>query len=889
MDKPSTKTGRAYSRYGPYCKKMEAVQKIVRKIKSKKEKGICLTPKEILLDYVINNKTNDLKTLFNAKLLKYRYSDPEYNNYSVDILSIACALEEVEAETVKCLIELGADIRCRDVDYFLPFHYVKLRTDNKNVLKVITDELKNRKFNLEILDDHDQIAEGNISPNETIDDPLEETDPKDFLFKLVKNKEEHKFLNCKGEIISEYANSDNGEMTLLQFACKNRTERIVKLLLEKGADKNIFTSSKRETPLQIAAEHDFYGIFEILIKEYKNDEEIPKYVISQFLPRLLQHYDSTEIKNKSSCDLLLKKIKANKHSYDLNERKEVTGYTPLHYAARYADTATVINLLDIGASLVCRNHSGFMPVQYLDPEQLEAVLDNCVQGDSFKRNVEDFEVSINFRALLPKKVETKNNNDQLSSSTANNNDSGMQNEPNNADRTTESTSLLNPNNSKKSDSQSSASVATNNDIEIGIRNVSNKGDTTTKATSLLNPNNSKKSDSQSSASVATNNDIERGIRNVPNKGDTTTKATSLLNPNNSNESDIVYETDLVFYMSKVSELKHLLKHPVIVSFLYMKWHRTRWIFWMNLTFYLTCCAFLVLHVFFGCTTLWWILLFTCFMLILREIFQYFSLPEYFTNVENWMALSLIGLVILILSNMFSINTKKAFSSMSMLLAGLKLILMVGQHPNLSTNLVILRTVSYNFFKFLLCYLLLILAFPLSFYIIFTEEHQQPSANNTEENNNDSFANPGMSLFKTVVMLTGELDASNINFRTSPIIGRLIFIIFIFIVVIILLNLLNSLAVSDTQMIRNDAELISYIERVRYIRYIEMIFGDSTQNLLYRKIKFIAEKSYLLSHLQITVLPNQNGQIKEINNLHLDQDTVQRIKDIIRTKVHISKE
>ncbi|XP_028146813.2 transient receptor potential cation channel protein painless [Diabrotica virgifera virgifera] len=869
MDNPSTSIDRYYPGYDPGRKKIDAVRDIVSGIISKKNEIYCPTPEELILDYVLKNKTKYLEKLFNANLLKCRYSHPVYTYY-VDILSIACVMEEVKAWTVECLIKMGADIRCRDVDSWEPLHYAALRSDYP-VLKDITDELKNRRFHLnEILVDNNNaldilfsygnkdsvdfvacakllIDEGinvNLADNnkitfpsdwantkklkdirkdiqdyydqitrgteETVDHEPDQTDPNDCLFELIKKKDEDGFLNYDSAIIVNLADSDNGKMTLLQFACENRTKRIVERLLKVGADKTKTTTIKKETPIEIAADRDYHEIFEILIDQYKENEEIPKYVISEFLPRLLQAYDSPLSKYKSSCDLLLKKLKANRNIYDLNEKTKNTGYTPLHYAARYADTATVIKLVEMGASLDCRNESGFMPVQYLDTEQLEAVLDNCVQGDlsDRKRKIKEFKVSINFSPLLPKKVETKNNNTD----------------------------------------PSSASMETNNDIEI---------------------------------------------QNLDNNNDTTPESINLLNSNNVNKSDNIYETDLVFYMSGVPEFKHLLKHPVVASFLYLKWHSTRWLFWANLAFYLTFCAFLVINVFlnssiFQYTLLWFILSITLLVLAFREVFQMcLRCKKYFKNVENYMELLLIGLVALILLNCFSTSTQKAISSLSMLLAGLELILMIGQHPNLSTNLVILRTVSYNFFKFLLCYVLLILAFPLSFYIIFAKDPQELSANNTKEDDADPFENPGLSLFQTIVMLTGELNANDLrqNFEKFPIIGRLIFVIFIFMIVIILLNLLNGLAVSDTQMIRNDAELVSYIERVRYLRDIEMIFKDKKHCCLKLLgiLKRIAEKSSL-TRSKITVLPNQDGQIKEINNLCLDQEIVQRIKNIIRTKV-----
>ncbi|KAF2888674.1 hypothetical protein ILUMI_17499, partial [Ignelater luminosus] len=42
------------------------------------------------------------------------------------------------------------------------------------------------------------------------------------------------------------------------------------------------------------------------------------------------------------------------------------------------------------------------------------------------------------------------------------------------------------------------------------------------------------------------------------------------------------ETQVISYISKSAELRHLLMHPVVTSFLYIKWHRIRWLFWINL-------------------------------------------------------------------------------------------------------------------------------------------------------------------------------------------------------------------------------------------------------------------------------------------------------------------
>lgn len=91
----------------------------------------------------------------------------------------------------------------------------------------------------------------------------------------------------------------------------------------------------------------------------------------------------------------------------------------------------------------------------------------------------------------------------------------------------------------------------------------------------------------------------------------------------------------------------------------------------------------------------------------------------------------------------------------------------------------------------------------------------------------------------------------------------------------LFNLLNGLAVSDTQAIRDDAEIVSYVSRVRLMSYIEMLFQSPSFLVVgtLRRIcccwptvslKPIAGRIYLFPYKVpdnvIRVLPNQGSRI-----------------------------
>ncbi|XP_077292371.1 transient receptor potential cation channel family member painless [Arctopsyche grandis] len=324
---------------------------------------------------------------------------------------------------------------------------------------------------------------------------------------------------------------------------------------------------------------------------------------------------------------------------------------------------------------------------------------------------------------------------------------------------------------------------------------------------------------------------------------------------NDNDQFLAPETDALLYMTRHSELKPLLKHPVITSFLYLKWQRISCLFYANITFYSLFWLSLILHILFGfnpsdeksdiATTVAQvtrILTITgLVVLIMRETIQITVSPKkYLKSIENWLELFLIIVTCMIMfRELTPDNPMQELFSIAILLSSAELVLIIGQFPALSTNIVMLKTVSWNFFKFLLWYCILIIAFALSFYTLFrtvkTKDDENgekvafdPNKKNDEEEEKetDFFLDPGMSLFKTIVMLTGELDASDINFGLFPVTSHVIFIIFVFMIPIVLFNLLNGLAVSDTQAIKADAELVGHISRIQLISYFEnIVLGD----------------------------------------------------------------
>lgn len=297
-----------------------------------------------------------------------------------------------------------------------------------------------------------------------------------------------------------------------------------------------------------------------------------------------------------------------------------------------------------------------------------------------------------------------------------------------------------------------------------------------------------------------------------------------------------YEMEVFKYIACNGALKHLLKHPLLSSFLFLKWHRIRHILYANFVFYVIF-YFLLNAYILGMTydssankngtqtvnssndaalestlqvawyqnNLLWV--FTTVLLLLfisREILQFISCPwRYLGNLGNWLEAALIVLTFAVLC-----GAGPQVSAIVILLSAWELVILISQHPRMTTGIEMFRTVSFNFARFLFPYAFLILAFALAFYTLF------------KDGDDTSFPDPGRSLFKTVIMLTGEFDANDIPFVSHPVWSHIVFVLFVFLIAIVLFNLLNGLAVSDTAEILCKAELVGLISRIRLISYIE---------------------------------------------------------------------
>ncbi len=114
-------------------------------------------------------------------------------------------------------------------------------------------------------------------------------------------------------------------------------------------------------------------------------------------------------------------------------------------------------------------------------------------------------------------------------------------------------------------------------------------------------------------------------------------------------------------------------------------------------------------------------------------------------------------------------------------------------PTFGIYVQMFTTVAKNFSKFLAAYFCLLVAFALSFCVLFP--------------NYRSFnVSPPVAVVKTLVMMAGEVEYEDFIFENGdslfPVSGLVMIMIFVVLVSIILMNLLVGLAVSDIQVCKH---------------------------------------------------------------------------------------
>ena len=298
------------------------------------------------------------------------------------------------------------------------------------------------------------------------------------------------------------------------------------------------------------------------------------------------------------------------------------------------------------------------------------------------------------------------------------------------------------------------------------------------------------------------------------------------------ESRPMLETDVLMEMARSADHRVHLKHPVVTSFLALKWSRISIWYNINILFVFFFVAILTSYIFsnyggsslnitlpvcmsdlnvttnvtqtkpYGNASILWAFL-TLFLIIMigREVIQFMVAPlKHLKSFENMLEIVLIVLVSVLIFHSepgCHAGMKREISAAVLLLSWMELLTMLGRHPtwhrcNIYSTMFF--TVLTTFITFLVWYSLFLVAFGLGFFILLHGESQGIPQSDDDEPK--FFNHLGLAVVKTFSMFVGELEFSSIPFQVSPGFSYIFFLIFVFLMVVVLMNLLNGLAVSE---------------------------------------------------------------------------------------------
>jgi hypothetical protein len=305
------------------------------------------------------------------------------------------------------------------------------------------------------------------------------------------------------------------------------------------------------------------------------------------------------------------------------------------------------------------------------------------------------------------------------------------------------------------------------------------------------------------------------------------------------------EMDPLVYISQSSKLRHLLIHPVLSSFIHLKWQRARSLYYYHLAFCVTfvlLLTFIILHHYVtghrGHNPSCWsnftaicffrlvavVLLFICCLCLVMKILFHLAVSpvQYLRKWDTYphFFLTLLALIVVVSNWGVEVN---ALAAITLFLAWTQLLLLTGEHPVMSIYFHLFKKISRIFLTFLAWSSLLIVAFSLSFYVLFHDCKTYIVESNISSK---LFRNPLSSLFTTVGMFVGGFETTLLPFDSAAGTSHIIFILFVFLLSLVLLNIFVGLAVSKIQKVESKAELVLLRARVNAVSDTERVLLGS---------------------------------------------------------------
>lgn len=306
---------------------------------------------------------------------------------------------------------------------------------------------------------------------------------------------------------------------------------------------------------------------------------------------------------------------------------------------------------------------------------------------------------------------------------------------------------------------------------------------------------------------------------------------------------IATEMSAIEYIISIRHLRHMTTHPLIASYLFLKRCRLLPMLHINLYVYAVFSVALITHI------LWPqdlrlvppVIIGGATYLMVRETIKLLALPAHYArSPATYLSLALVLLTIALLGDDATDNStlgasaRCSLSAITILVVAWELIMTIDALSSMtfSTHLLMLFKVTQSLIKSMLVFSIILMSFAMCFHMLLgssaSNDQENSHTNSSSEDQYGSFGTLGLANIRTIVMLTGEFDASSIVFRNAFV--GMVFLAFVLFVSIAMFNLLTGLAVSDTQEIRTGAKLTYWIRQAETMIQYERMFGKGKGSL-----------------------------------------------------------
>nr|XP_053652107.1 transient receptor potential channel pyrexia-like [Cherax quadricarinatus] len=361
------------------------------------------------------------------------------------------------------------------------------------------------------------------------------------------------------------------------------------------------------------------------------------------------------------------------------------------------------------------------------------------------------------------------------------------------------------------------------------------------------------------------------------------------------------QSSLIYDLNN-TEAEPLLKHPLVESFLGIKWNRIRFFFYSKIVCFF---IFLLLH------TVYIVSVYkkesekTLALGTFRylHIFMYSVIlwPELFTIIGNakryikhWetltkvIALGASAYVVFVggtspeLETNFTNSTsgkmsvERQVAATSVFFGWVELMMLCGRLPILGSNVLMFTRIAKSAIKFIAAFIGLLIGFAASFMVLFYDKKE--------------FSSFFTSLVKTFMMMIGELDYTELVDSQPTYLVYIFLTVFLFLVCILMANLLIGLAVDDISNLERLGEIERLSKQASYLITFEKLTSAVTMFWLFphRLAKLLINISTINHEEKVYVNKKRSGRW-QFRKYQIPKSTVQAAILIARSSEDSHKE